>query len=153
LIESASLRRWKRLKALRGTGVETSAPPVLPLPPPPPEELELDAREVPLDDVFALEEMLLPVLVLDSTVERVLAVEEGDSAEVELAFVDKAVAVFWLAAARADVEDAADERAPPEEGFRSVPEDEDEAAPAPDDEPAVCDCDVEEELGVKEDWM
>jgi hypothetical protein len=42
------------------------------------------ARVVPLKDVFALDEMLLDVLAcLISTLELALAVEDGDSAELE----------------------------------------------------------------------
>ena len=73
LIESDSLRRWKELNALKGTGVATTAPLVLLLLPPPPEGPVLEEREVPLVDVFALDEMLR--VVLDSTVVLTLAVE------------------------------------------------------------------------------
>jgi hypothetical protein len=134
--------------------VETAAP-LLPLPPPPPppdepaEDVPVE-RDVPLTEVFALDEMLLPVLVLDSTVELALAVEEGDSAEFELLF-DIPSAVPVLAEASADVE-AADEIALPEDGVNNaLPGEADAPAPAPDDDPAVFDTAVEEELLFKAD--
>jgi hypothetical protein len=162
LIESDSLRRWKWLNALSGTGVATTALlPPLPPPPPPPEEPDVPVeREVPLKEVFALDEILLLVLALDSTVELALAVDDGDSAEFELTLVTPSV--LELAEASADVEDVAED-APEEIAFvegvsSALPGEGDAPAPAPDEEPAVFpppfEFEVEEELLLdKADWM
>ena len=142
LTESASLRRWNWLRALRGTGVETMVPLELLLPPPPPpDELALDGRVVPVVEVLALDEMLLEVLVLESTL--AFEPEEGDSAEPELT-LDSADDVPRFAADSAEVEDAGDERPPEVEGVNSVLlAGADEAAPAPEDDPAVLDAATE----------
>ena len=109
-------------------------------------------REVPLTEVFALDEMLLLVLMLDSTEELAPAVEVGDSAE-ELT-LDRGDKIFVLAAASAEVDDAEDEMLPAEEGVNSeFPEEADAPAPAADDEPALFDVATEVELPVNEDWM
>ena len=72
--------------------METAAPVVvLPLPLPPllpaaPEEPDAEVpveRVVPLVEVFALDEMPVFVLVLDSTVVLAPAVDAGESAELE----------------------------------------------------------------------
>ena len=67
----------------RGTAALLLLPP---LPPPPTPTRDLAEvsdveRVVPLNDVFALDEMLLEVLVLVSTVEFALAVEESAIAQ------------------------------------------------------------------------
>ena len=118
--------------------------------PPAPDELVDAGREVPLEDVFALAEMLVVELAFDSTVVRELAVEEGDSAEVVLAFVAVDV-VLVLAEYGAEVEAREEVRAT-EDGVNSVLVGEDDAlAPAPEDDPAVFDVAGEEELPAKED--
>ena len=103
--------------------------------------------------MFELDEMLLAVLALNSTVVLAPAVEEGDNAEFELT-LDTADAVPALAEASAEFDDATDVRAPAEDGVSSaLPEDADEPAPAPEDEPAVFDVGVEVELPAGTDWM
>ena len=108
-------------------------------------------REVPLRDVFALEEMLLEVLVLVNTLVLVVAVDDDDSAEVEATF---AADVLVLPEASAEV-DAADEETPAvEEAVKSaLPGDAVTPAPAPEDEPAVFDAVAVDELLVEEAWM
>ena len=121
--------------------------------PPLPDEAPPVEREVPLREVFALDEMLLLVLLLDSTVELAPAVEEGDSAEEELT-LDRGDKVLMLAVASAEVDDAGDEMLLAEEGVNSeFPEEADAPAPAADDEPPLFDVAVEAELPVNEDWM
>ncbi len=126
----------------------------LPLPDEPPDEVPVE-REVPLTDVFALDETLLPVLVLDNTVLLAPAVEVGDSAEPELT-LDTPGAALVFAALSAEVEDVPEESAPLDEGVSSALPGEAEApAPAPEDEPAVfpaAELVLEEEL-LKADWM
>jgi hypothetical protein len=122
-----------------------------PLLPDPAAVLEDAEREVPLTEVVALEEMLLVVLVFESTVALVLALEDGDSAEVE-ATLEAADVVLTFAEANAEVDDAGDETPAVEDGVSSaLPGDGVAPAPAPDDEPAVFDAIAEEELLVKED--
>ena len=95
---------------------------------------------VPANDVFALDDMLLEVLALDKTVAVVVAVEDGDSADVD-ATLDAAVVVLTLPETKADVVEAGAETPAVEEGLKqrvtrrsaTTPE------PAPDDEPAVFD--------------
>jgi hypothetical protein len=144
LTDSDSLRRLKWLKALNGTGVATTALlPLLPLPPPPPlppdAELPVE-RVVPPNDVFALEETLLLLLVLVSTVELALAVEVCDNADPELT-PDIPNAEPALAGASAEVDDVAkfaDEEIAFVEGVSSaLPGEGELPEPAPDDEPAV----------------
>src|ERR1700722_1890482 len=130
-MDSDSLCVLKCVIALNGTGVCTRVVPVLVLLDPPAlEELEVLLREVPLKDVFALEEMLVEVLALDKTVAFVAAVEDGDSAEVGVTLLEREEGVNM---------------AFPVEG--ATPE------PAPDDEPAVFDAVAFEVLLVEEDWM
>lgn len=120
------------------------------LPPPPPEEAAPVDREVPLTEVLALDEMLL-VLVLDSTFDLALAVEEGDSAENEFT-LDRGDELPTLAAASAEVEDAEDAVLLEDEGVNSeFPVEADPPAPAAEDEPAVFDVATEEELPLNED--
>jgi len=114
-----------------------------------------DVREVPLNDVVALEEMLVEVLVLDKTVAFVLAVEDGDSAEVEVTFDDAAdVVPVLLLEDRADVDDVADPTPVVEEGASmALPVEGATPDPAPEDEPAVFDAVASEVLLVEDDWM
>jgi hypothetical protein len=77
------------VKALSGTGVWIAAPPVLPAVPllledPSAAVLVDAAREVPLNEVVALEEMLLEVLVLDNTVAVDTALEAGVNGDVPM---------------------------------------------------------------------
>ncbi len=88
LMERASLRFSKWVNALSGTGVGAAGVLALldpPPPPPPPDddEDEVDAREVPLSEVVALDEVVPLVLALLSTVEVEFAVDEEDNADVE----------------------------------------------------------------------
>lgn len=129
------------------------------LPLPPPEEPEADVpdeRVVPLVDVFALDEMLVFVLLLDSTVVLALAVEEDESAELELT-LDMPGAALRLEEASADVDDTGAETALVEDGVSSaLPGDADAPEPAPEDEPAVLpevELDVVEEELLNADWM
>jgi hypothetical protein len=155
LTERASLRVWNLVKAASGIGVERAT--LLLLPPPPPDEpcpevLDDPEREVPPVDTVALEEMLLFVLVLESTVALEPVVEDGESAELELT-LDVANEVFVFAETNADVEDAGVERPTVEDGESNpLLEDDDAEAPAPDDDPAVLDAAVWGLL-VEEDWM
>jgi hypothetical protein len=125
---------------------------------PPPEEpgtalVVVEARVVPANDVVALEEMLRDVLALDKIVVVVVAVEDGDSADVE-ATLDAAVVVLTLPETRADVVEAGDETPVVDEGLKSaLPGEATTPEPAPDDEPAVFDTGVDDTPFVKEDWM
>jgi len=114
-----------------------------------------DVREVTLNDVVALEEMLVEVLVLDKTVAFVLAVEDGDSAEVEVTFDAAAdVVPVLLLEDRADVDDVADPTPVVEEAVNiALPVEGVAPEPAPDDEPAVFDAVASDVLLVEEDWM
>lgn len=161
MTESGSLRLSKWLIALSGTGVDTAELAVLLRLPPPPDEPEPDdpcaevladaERVVPLEEVFALEEMLLEVLVLVSTVEFALAVEEGDSAEPEFT-LDSADVVLLLAVASGEVDDALDETPATNDGVNSaLPGEGVEPEPAPDEEPAVFDVGVVEEEPLPDD--
>jgi hypothetical protein len=137
LIDSASLVVSKCVNALNGTGVDT-----LVVDPPCADaavaELVVEAgRDVPFNDVVALDEVPVPVLVFPSTVEFELAVAVGESAEVWVLF--NAV-VLTLPPENADVDAAgcvlvvlvaAVKSAFPE--LAAAPD------PAPDDEPAVLD--------------
>lgn len=162
-MESDSLCVLKCVMALRGTGVCTTVALVEPLPPPPPPELEDpalaelvdDVREVPLKDVVVLEEMPVEVLVLDRTVALVLAVEEGDRAEVALlALLETDEVKPMLFGDSAEVEDAADPTPTVEEVVSmALPLEAVTPDPAPEDEPAVLDAVALEVLLVEEDWM
>src|SRR5208337_1396376 len=126
-------------------------PLLLPLPLEPCDDVPAE-RDVPLSDVFAFDEMLPVVLALDNTVVLAPAVEERDSAELE--FTLEADVVLLLAAASAEVDDAAEEARPAEDGVNSaLPGDTVAPAPAPEDDPAVLDVAVVEELPFSEDWM
>lgn len=152
-MESASLCVLKCVMALKGTGVWTRDV-LVPLDPPELEEPEVVVREVPLKDVVALEEMLVEVLVLDRTVALVLAVEDGDSAEVELTFAERAEVKPMLFGDSADVDDVADPTPAVDEGANiALPVEGATPDPAPDDEPAVFDAVALEVLLVEEDWM
>jgi hypothetical protein len=131
LIESASLWVSKWVKALSGTGFDTTVL-VLPEDPPPP-LLDDVGREVPLKEVFALDEMAPLVLAFDSTVEVEFAVEDGESAELELTLF-----VLGVVTLNADVEAAGcDAALVMEDGVScAFPADAPPPAPAPDDEPA-----------------
>jgi hypothetical protein len=93
---------------------------------------------VPPRDVVALEEMLVVVLVLDSTVALELAVDDGESAEVGLN-ID--AVVLWFREASAEVAAAGDDTADDAADAVSsaFPPLADPPAPAPDDDPAVFD--------------
>lgn len=141
MIESDSLDGTKCVNALNGTGVD-SAELLLALLDPPPllEEPLVDVleRDVPLSDVVALDDVPVLVLMLESVVGVVPAVEAVDSAEVEFALVVPGVELV-LPEDSAEVVDAADETplvvdAVSRELLAPVA-----AAPAPDEEPAVFD--------------
>jgi hypothetical protein len=139
------------VKAFSGTGVWIT---VAPVPVDPPAVLDVAEREVPLADVFALEEMLLEVLVLVNTLVLVVEVDDDDSADVEFAFEADDVVVPVVPAASAEVEEAGEERPAVAEAVNSaLPGDAVTPAPAPEDEPAVFDVAVEDELLLEEDWM
>ncbi len=124
-------------------------PPELPCPPDPDDP----AREVPLVETVALDEMLLFVLVFESTVALDPAVEAEASADSELT-LDAALVFEVAAVVSADVEDVFEETPALEEGDNSeVAADADADAPAPDDDPAVLDIPAGEPLLVAEDWM
>jgi hypothetical protein len=154
-MDSDSLCVLKCVIALNGTGVCTRVVPVLVLLDPPAlEELEVLLREVPLKDVFALEEMLVEVLALDKTVAFVAAVEDGDSAEVDVTLLDRAEVEPMLFGDSADEDDAEDPTPAVEEGVNmAFPVEGATPDPAPDDEPAVFDAVAFEVLLVEEDWM
>jgi hypothetical protein len=142
LIESASLVGTKCANALNGTGVCSAELLVLldPPPPPPPDELPVEVdRDVPLTDVVALEEVEVPVLVVESTVELVPVVDAEDSAELEFTG-DAADVDVVLPDANADVDDDAEETPLVDaDGVSSDVLDPPEADPAPDDDPAELD--------------
>jgi hypothetical protein len=151
-MESASLCVWTCVMAFSGTGVWMTVEPV-PVDPPV-AALDVAVREVPLTDVFALEEMLLEVLAFVNTLVLVVAVDGDDSAEGEFTFAADDVVVLVLPGASAEVEEAAEETPAVEEAVKSaLPEDAVTPAPAPEDEPAVFDAVAEDELLVEEDWM
>jgi hypothetical protein len=148
LIDSDSLCVWKCANALSGTGFDAPLllllPPDPPEPPPPPVPLLLEPvledpvvleRVVPLCDVFALDDVLVVVLVLVSTED--CAVELVDcSAEVDET-LDVSDVELEVLEDSADVEAAADETPLVALAVNSpllaavLP------APAPEDDPAV----------------
>lgn len=159
-MESASLCVWKCVMALSGTGVCTRVEFALALPdPPPPEDPEVlvfpdPVREVPLNDVVALEEMPVEVLVLDKTVAFVVAVLDGDSAELEVALDDAADVAPALVEESADVEDTPEPTPLVEEAVNmALPVEGVTPDPAPEDDPAVFEAVALEVLLVEEDWM
>jgi hypothetical protein len=116
--------------------------------------LDVAEREVPLTDVFALEEMLLDVLAVVNTLVLVVAVDDDDSAEVEFTLEADAVVVLVLPGASAEVEEAAEETPVVAEAVKSaLPGDAVTPVPAPEDEPAVFDTVAVDELLVEEAWM
>ncbi len=141
------------MNALSGTGVARVVLAAA-LPPPPAVEVPVLAetlREVPARDVVALEEMLLVALVVDNVVALLLAVAEGESADVALALAAPNV-VLLLTGVSADVKEADDETpAVVDAVSKAFPGEAVAPAPAPDDEPAVLDVAVADELLVKED--
>jgi hypothetical protein len=142
LIESASLVGTNCVNALNGTGV-ASAGLLLelldPPPPPPPDELPVDVdRVVPASDVVALDDVPVLVLVLESTVGLVPAVELVDNAELEFT-LDVADVTPLFPADNAEL-DAVDDDTPlfsEDESSDVLPPP--PPAPAPDDDPAVLD--------------
>ena len=141
MIESDSLLCSKCVNALSGIGfgngvvVPLDDPPPPPPPVPSPAVVPEPAREVPPAAVFALDEMLVEVLALESTVE--FAVDVVDSAEVEFTLDAPAVGAVLLEE-NADVEDAGVETPDVDEGVKSdVAAAAPALAPAPLEEPAV----------------
>ena len=106
---------------------------------------------VPFNDVFALDEM--PVLLLERTVEFELVTEDGESAEVGLAF-DAPVVVLTPPEDSAEVDDAGVARVVLEAGVSNAfPELDAAPEPAPEDEPAVFDAMVVGAVLIEVDWM
>jgi hypothetical protein len=143
-MDSGSLESCICVNALRGTGVATvdavapdPAPPEDAPPEAPAAEEDVAVeRVVPLEEVFALEEMLPLVLAEESTLPdpEVLAV---DSAEVDCRFRTVELADV-VALPSADVEATEDVPAALAEGLRSeLPAEAPPPAPAPEDDPAV----------------
>ena len=147
MIESGSLCICRCVKAPRGTGVWVTA--VL-------EEVELaadPAREVPLRDVLALEEMELAALALVSTVVSGEAVEEGASAELVLTLPRlEPLEVPPLESAELEAV-AADSRGLAVALSMALPELAATPEPAAEDEPAVFEAVPFEVLLVAEDWI
>ena len=86
-MERASFLVTKWVNALSGTGVGWADVTPFELPPPPdPPAAVVDARGVPLTEVFALEEMAVELAALDNTVELELTLDRADSADVEFTF-------------------------------------------------------------------
>jgi hypothetical protein len=137
LIESDSLDGTKCVNVLNGTGVAREGL-LLELPDPPPPPLEELEREVPLSDVVALDEVPVDVLVLESTVELVPAVEAVESAELEFTLEIAGVELV-LPEDRAQVEAVAGETPFVVDGVSRELLERFEPAPAPDDEPPVLD--------------
>lgn len=109
------------------------------------------ARVVPLKDVFALEEMLPEVLVVDNTFALVVDVDDRESADVEL-MLDWPATVLTLDETSADVVDAAVETPTVEDGVSSaLPGDGVFPDPAPEDDPAVFGVAADDELPVNDD--
>ena len=145
MIESDSLVGTNFVKALSGTGVASDEllllldPPPPPLPPPLLDELPVDvARDVPLNDVVALDDVPVFVLVVESTVEFVPAVDAEDSAELEFT-LDAADVVPVFPDDNAEVDAVAEETplVADEVSFDVVAAP--ELEPAPDDDPCVAD--------------
>jgi hypothetical protein len=131
------------VNALSGTGVDNAALLVVLLPPPPPppllDELPVDVdRDVPAVEVVALDDVPVLVLVLDSTVEFVPAVELVDSAELEFTLPAADVTPVFPDDS-AEVVDAVEDTPlfSDDVSFDVVAAP--ELAPAPDDDPAVFD--------------
>ena len=132
------------MKALSGIGLEASAvaPLVVLLPPPPPPVpspavVPEPAREVPPAEVFALDEMFVDVLVLEST--EAFEVDVLDTAEVEFTFVAP-VGEMELAEESAEVDDAVAGTPDVDDAVNiDVAVTAPALAPAPLDEPAVAD--------------
>ena len=113
----------------------------------------VDAREVPLSDVFALEEVAVDVLALVSTVGVVAAVEALDSADVDVTAEAPDVTLV-LADTRAEVDDAGDDTPAVDDAVSSaLPVVGAAPDPAPEDDPAVFDVTPDEELPVADDWI
>jgi hypothetical protein len=140
------------VNALNGTGVASEALAVeLPELPLPPDELPDEVpRDVPLSDVVALDEVPVPVLVLESTVELVPDVDDVESAEVEFT-LDAPDVIAVLPADNADVEADTEETPLFSDDDSNDAVEAVVAAPAPDDEPAVFDA-VAGTVPVVVDW-
>ena len=142
MIESASLVATKCENALSGIGVgAVIVVPLLDPPPPPPPLVPSPVvvpepeRVVPPCEVVALDEILVEVLVLESTVE--FAVEPVDSADVEFT-LEAPVVEPLLDELRAELEDTGADTPDVALGLSSEPPATAPAlAPAPLDEPAV----------------
>lgn len=119
---------------------------------PPPLAVDVE-RVVPAEDVFAEEEMLVDVLVLNKTFALVSEVDNGESWDVELT-LEAADVVLILPDTRAEVAEAAWETPAVLEGLKSaLPGEATTPDPAPEEEPAVFDTEVEDTPLDKEDWM
>ena len=145
-MERASFLVTKWVNALSGTGVGWADVTPFELPPPPdPPAAVVDARVVPLTEVFALEEMAVELAALDNTVELELTLDRADSADVEFTF-DVANAVPILPAVSVELVLGGAERPVVEEAVsRPVPVDAAAPEPAPEDDPAVFDADAVDE--------
>lgn len=155
MIDSASLCVSKCVNALNGTGFD---PEVLGAAPPCDEpggaELDEDAgRDVPFNEVVALDDVPVLVLVLPRTVELELAVADGERADVWLLFREVEL-TLKLPAARGEVEDAGIALAEVVAAVSSAfPEFAVAPAPAPDDDPAVFDATVVGDVAIEDAWI
>lgn len=119
-------------------------PPLLEPEPELPPELEpgaavavVEARVVPLTEVFALDPVVPPLLAALRVVGVALAFEDVESAEVELT-AEAPFVVLTLLLARADVAEAGEETPAVAEAVSSAfPGDAEAPAPAPEEEPPV----------------
>lgn len=147
------------MNVLRGTGVcSTEAPELLLDPAPPPEAPSatfavVDGRVVPAKEVLALDETVVDVLTLASTVGIVDAFAVGESAEVAFT-VDAAVVVLTFRDASAELVEAGAETPAVEEALSSAfPAVGATPDPAPEEDPAVLFV-VNDAVGlVADDWM
>lgn len=140
MIESDSLVGIKCVNALKGTGVANERLLFELLELPPPEEPLLDelARDVPLSDVVALDDVPVLVLTLESTVELVPDVEEVESAELPFT-LDVAGVELVLPDDNAEVEEVVEETPLVADAVSNDVVEPVEPCPAPEEEPAVFD--------------